>query len=260
MEIPFSKYQGTGNDFIIIDNRQLKKIFPSDVIARWCHRRFGIGADGLMLLEEADGYDFSMVYFNSDGKQSTMCGNGGRCLAQFAKQLGIVSNTAKFVAIDGPHDATFLQNEVQLQMIDVTTITSFGEDAVLNTGSPHYVTFREQVKDIDVFAEGRSIRQLSAFREEGINVNFVETLDDNLLYVRTYERGVEAETMSCGTGVVASALAHAKRYHAASPIHIETPGGHLHVAFTVKEDGFSDIWLGGPATLSFEGKIADTTG
>ncbi len=210
MKIAFVKYQGTGNDFVMIDDRE--KTFPQaqKIIAKLCDRRFGIGADGLILLQNAEGFDFKMVYFNADGNPSTMCGNGGRCLVHFATSLGIIQHTAQFLAVDGPHEATISDNRVSLKMADVSKITFDGDDAVLDTGSPHYVRFVEDAMEVDVFTEGRKIRHGKAYDEEGINVNFV-SLSRNGIAVTTFERGVENETLSCGTGVTAAALAYFRR-------------------------------------------------
>lgn len=253
----FQKYQGTGNDFIIIDNRDLK--FPKDdiqIIERICDRRFGIGADGLMLVENADGYDFKMVYYNSDGRQSTMCGNGGRCIAAFVMKNKIANEKGQFVAIDGPHDYTINQEGlVRLNMIDVNKIEKSDGDFILFTGSPHYVKFVDNVENTDIFNDGRSIRYNEKYKQEGINVNFVEK-DKNVCKLRTYERGVEDETYSCGTGTVAAALSIAEKFNLSNgPIHLETKGGSLNVYFEKKDEVYSDIWLEGPAKFVFEGVL-----
>jgi len=210
MKIPFYKYQGTGNDFVMIDQRAQQYITKSDIelINRLCDRKFGVGADGLILLQLKDGYDFEMIYFNADGNESTMCGNGGRCITAFARYLGVVENECRFLAIDGPHDAKVDEAAwVELKMLDVPKI-EIGEDYfVMNTGSPHYVIFVEDIDDIDVVDNGQAIRYSKRFRKEGINVNFVERTQDGIL-VATYERGVEDETLSCGTGVTAAAISH----------------------------------------------------
>jgi diaminopimelate epimerase len=258
MKINFFKYQGTGNDFIIIDNRMGKIHIPD--VAKLCNRRFGIGADGLMLLENAKGYDFKMVYFNSDGKESSMCGNGGRCLAAFAHKLQIGNNhKLSFVAIDGPHEAILLEdNQVKLKMSDVKTIIKIKEDFELNTGSPHYVKFVEQVQEIAIQSEAHKIRYADTYKQEGINVNFTQILSSNTLSVRTYERGVEDETYSCGTGVTACSLAYSEKLNhpmGEHSIHVNTPGGKLEIIFEKTENGFKNIWLCGPAVMVFEGTI-----
>jgi diaminopimelate epimerase len=258
MLIKFVKYQGAGNDFVIVDHRipfiQANNV---ELIALLCHRKFGIGADGLILLENSELYNFKMVYFNADGHQSSMCGNGGRCIARFAQQLGMVENHCTFEAVDGMHEA-YLNNEVvKLKMNDVSKIEHYNDAYILNTGSPHFVDFMTNVSDFDVPAYGRKIRNSEAFVAEGINVNFVEKRD-NSLYVRTYERGVEDETLACGTGVTACAIA----YHHANQgqleetaIQIETPGGHLKVYLSFNRGVYHNIWLEGNATAVFDGTV-----
>ncbi len=252
MKIPFFKYEGTGNDFIMVDNRN--RIFPleSSLIARLCDRRFGIGADGLILLQEEEGFDFRMVYFNSDGRESTFCGNGGRCVAAFARQLNLVKDSARFVARDGEHLAVFSENLVRLKMMNTGLPREEKNGFSLFTGSPHFVCFVPDAAQADVFLEGRRIRQ--SFGEEGINVNFVEKKADRLL-VRTYERGVEDETYSCGTGVTAAALISSLDGYS-SPVLLETKGGELRVDFIKKDEGFTDVHLQGPARLVFSGIIS----
>ena len=250
----FYKFQGTGNDFIMIDNRDL--IFPknTETIARLCDRRFGIGGDGLILLENEKGYDFKMVYYNSDGNESTMCGNGGRCLVAFAYMLDIFEEQCRFIAIDGPHDASIDNGLVQLKMIDVDVVEDFEGNTVLNTGSPHFVQRVENLKDYEVFAKGKAIRNSEKFLKEGINVNFVEILAENQLFVRTYERGVEDETYSCGTGVTASAISYLRNKNM-NEVKVKVLGGNLKVRLEKDGDSFKNIWLEGPAKLVFEGKV-----
>ncbi len=254
--ITFYKYQGTGNDFVIIDNRSGELELSQKQVALLCDRKFGIGADGLMLLNKLDGYDFAMKYYNADGNESTMCGNGGRCLSQFAKDSGIEKEAYLFLAIDGAHEVVFAQNGwVELKMKDVDGIKKYLSDFVLNTGSPHYIRKVADIKAIDVYTEGRTIRNSADFKAEGINVNFV-AVNVNGLYVRTFERGVEDETLSCGTGVTAAALALGKTKEGLHEIAIETPGGNLKVKFNALTDGsFDNIWLCGPATFVFKGEI-----
>lgn len=256
MHLHFYKYQGTGNDFILIDNR--KNVFPSNntaLIERLCDRRFGIGADGLMLLEYNEEFDFSMIYFNSDGKESTMCGNGGRCISAFAQKLGIVKDEGKFMAIDGEHSFIIRNQLVSLKMSDVHTISQQENDFVLNTGSPHYVSFRTGINDINIVEEARKIRYNQQYAASGINVNFVEQKSDGI-YMRTYERGVEDETLSCGTGTVAVALSVAnKQGLEKDTLRINTPGGILNVSFERKNGTIENIWLTGPAEFVFEGDI-----
>lgn len=253
----FSKYHGTGNDFILLDNRKGDIILTRQQIAHLCHRRFGIGADGLMLLENAKGADFRMVYYNSDGGESTMCGNGGRCIVAYAKSLSIIESIASFIAIDGPHTATINpDNTVSLQMQDVANIEHYTTHSVLNTGSPHYVLWVGDAEHSPVFEEGRRIRNEAQFAPGGINVNFVERLDSRNLRVRTYERGVEDETMSCGTGVVASAIAASAAETGAFTYQIETPGGPLSVTFKKETPNTTiDVTLIGPASFVFEGTV-----
>jgi diaminopimelate epimerase len=252
----FTKYQGTGNDFILIDNRN--RLYDQLDVKTLCHPKFGIGADGLMLLQEIAGFDFEMVYYNSDGNISTMCGNGGRCIVDFAKRLEVFDGEFTcFKAIDGPHEAKWDNHYVELKMIDVTEVEINQSEFVLNTGSPHYVKFVSRVDDIDIIQEAHLIRYNDRFKKEGINVNFVEVIDPKTIKVRTYERGVENETLSCGTGVTASALSFSIGSNIMSQsmdINILTPGGNLKVKFT-KEVGYTDIWLCGPATKVFEGDI-----
>ena len=259
MTIPFTKYQGTGNDFVLIDNRQQTYLTRADrqQIAHLCDRKFGIGADGLILLEEKDGYDYEMVYFNSDGRESSMCGNGGRCITAFAHQVGIVKDAYHFLAIDGPHDAVIRADGwVELKMGNVDQVENGQYFYYLNTGSPHYVTFVEDLDDINVVREGQAIRYSERFRAEGTNVNFAEVKED-YLEVATYERGVEDETLSCGTGVTAAAIAYYLKtsLEQHNLVNIRSKGGDLQVRFQVTERGFSEIWLCGPATKVFEGKI-----
>ena len=252
----FSKYHGTGNDFILIDNRDRSARLSTEEVAMLCDRHFGIGADGLMMLEHAEGFDFRMVYYNSDGRESTMCGNGGRCLVSFAKSLGIIEFKAEFLAIDGPHKATITQDGlISLHMNDVAGMDIHDDYIILNTGSPHYVQFVTDVNKIDVFHDGRKIRNQPEFQPDGINVNFVQ-LHDGKLKVRTYERGVEDETLSCGTGVTAAAIAATARFEGIFATDIETPGGHLVVTF-IKDSAKSakDVVLTGPAVFVFSGNI-----
>lgn len=257
MDFPFFKFHGTGNDFIIFDNRDQRLHLSNQQVAQLCHRRFGIGADGLMLLENADGYDFRMVYFNADGKESSMCGNGGRCITAFAKQLGIIGKEARFIAIDGVHTAQIHDDGlVSLKMNDVAGIHTENNHSILNTGSPHYINWVNNIEDAAVVPEGRAIRYAAPFAPDGINVNFVQ-LKDGKLWVRTYERGVEDETLSCGTGVTAAAIAAQKDNTGTFTTSINTPGGALQVSFT-KETAHTatNVILTGPATFVFKGSVA----
>lgn len=259
MHLQFFKYQGTGNDFIMIDNRSKSIQLSPQQINRLCDRRFGIGADGLIFLELEPGLDFKMVYYNSDGNQSSMCGNGGRCLVAFAKHLKVIESKARFVAIDGVHEALISDDGiVSLKMQDVKTIEVGDDFYFLDTGSPHYVKLVKDVNGYDVFNEGKAIRYNNRFKENGTNVNFIEKLEDEL-FVRTYERGVEDETYSCGTGVTAAALVAAVNGSSNSKNNcmIHTKGGKLEVTFEkVLEHTFYNIWLKGPAELVFSGSIS----
>ena len=257
MTLPFYKYQGAGNDFIMIDNRQ--EIFPSPddqvFIEKLCDRRFGIGADGLILLNQVDGYDFEMVYFNSDGRQSSMCGNGGRCIVAFAQYLGIIKERCTFLAIDGPHEALLEQPDwVELKMREVQHIEKGDGFYYLNTGSPHFVRFVDRLDQINVIKEGRAVRYSERFKAEGTNVNFVEVQAAGIA-VATYERGVEGETLACGTGVTACALAYYLHMEeaGAAEVEVQAKGGKLKVRFEKTQKGFENIWLCGPAHRVFEG-------
>jgi diaminopimelate epimerase len=259
MKLHFYKYQGTGNDFIILDNR--KKEYgdlAGSSIRELCDRRFGIGADGLMMLNEKTGFDFEMKYFNSDGRESSMCGNGGRCLVKFAYHRGIHKNQYNFVAVDGPHEGEIdIDGTVSIKMKDVTHVARFHGDHILNTGSPHYIKMVTDVMDLDVFKKGRDIRYSKEFEQEGINVNFVEQLsDEDKILVRTYERGVEEETYSCGTGVTAAALICFHNENGFNDVQVKTLGGTLTVEYDrIDENHFENIWLSGPADLVYEGDI-----
>ena len=207
MLINFYKYQGTGNDFIILDAREQNIQLTEEQIRLLCHRRFGIGADGLMIYLNREGYDFEMKYYNADGRDGSMCGNGGRCIIKFAYSLGLHKELYHFIAADGEHEAEIdLNGWIRLKMNDVSKVNSDGAEYILDTGSPHLVKYVNDLEDYRVTDEGKEIRYNETYKEEGINVNFVETINDHTIFVRTYERGVEAETWSCGTGVTASAL------------------------------------------------------
>jgi diaminopimelate epimerase len=254
----FQKYQGTGNDFILLDDREHSFDHTNEkLIAHLCDRRFGIGADGLMLLRNKQGYDFEMVYFNSDGKPSSMCGNGGRCISRFAVDTGAVKkHELNFLAVDGAHTAIVGPETVKLKMNDVTAVESGDGFFYLSTGSPHYVKFMEEVEKMNVVEEGKKIRYNDRFAKEGTNVNFVNKEKDGI-FVRTYERGVEDETLSCGTGVTASALAAALSGNAtaADKCTVHTRGGNLSVHFRREGNSFTNVWLEGPATFVFKGEI-----
>jgi diaminopimelate epimerase len=256
MKFTFSKYQGTGNDFMIIDNRNNSVNLTKKQIAQLCNRRFGVGADGLMLLEKHLATDFNMRYFNADGNEGSMCGNGGRCLVAFAKSLAIIDKETTFNTIDGTHRAIIKQkNMVSLQMQDVKEVLKIDGNYFVDTGSPHYVIFSQNIKDTDVYTEGKKIRESKRFAPKGTNVNFVE-INNNHLLVRTYERGVEDETLSCGTGVTAAAIcASAKLNTDKNSFDISTRGGNLNVSFQKNRNNtFTNIWLTGPAQFVFKGE------
>lgn len=253
--IHFYKYQATGNDFVIIDNREANLSFSAAQIAAICHPKFGVGADGLILIERHPSLNFHLEYFNSDGSKS-LCGNGCRAAVQFASRLGLVNGKANFTAFDGPHAAEILDNgNIRLKLADVKETKVIGDDYYIHTGSPHYIKFVRDVQNYPVFAEGKKIRYDAQFEPGGVNVNFVELQPDNTIFVRTYERGVENETLSCGTGITAAALAAAlKGYH--SPVAIQTLGGTLSVEFKSGQSGtFQEIYLIGPAKMVFEGQL-----
>ena len=256
MTTTFYKYQGTGNDFIIMDNRDGKIKLIETQVNHLCDRRFGIGADGLMLLNSLQGYDFDMKYYNADGREGSMCGNGGRCLTRFAHDMGIHKDLYRFMAIDGEHEATRGEEGwINLKMKDVDHIDDHHGDSILDTGSPHYIKAVGDVMKMNIYDEGREIRYSKDFSEKGINVNFVENTDKGII-VRTYERGVEDETFSCGTGVTASALVFAHNDNGFNRVDVQTKGGHLAVEFDkTGEENFENIWLCGPAEFVFKGEV-----
>lgn len=259
MKYTFYKYQGAGNDFIVFDNRNRSfDVNNVDLVHKLCDRRFGIGADGLMLLQHADGYDFEMVYFNADGKEGSMCGNGGRCIVAFAKQLGLFDVNTDFLAADGLHSASLAgqMDQVKLQMIDVDHIEKNDNHVLLNTGSPHYVQLVEGLKDYDVVGEGKKIRYNDRFKAQGVNVNFVEKTEEGY-FVRTYERGVEDETLACGTGATAVAMAMALHEGLENEVQIpiQVLGGNLVISFHKNGDHFGKVFLEGPAKFVFSGEI-----
>ena len=263
MKVNFYKYQGAGNDFILIDNRD--NTFNHDnpkLIRSLCDRRFGIGADGIMFLQLKTGFDFEMVYYNADGQPSSMCGNGGRCIVAFARFLGIIDSETEFLAVDGPHHAKISPegNWVSLGMINVDTLTADDDAYVLNTGSPHYVKMVTGLKEKDVYHDGYAIRNNDTYREHGININFVEPTGDGY-FVRTFERGVEDETCACGTGVTAVALAMAKHNNQTGEITtpIKVLGGDLNIRFNYDGSHFTHIFLEGPAVQVFAGEVEITT-
>jgi diaminopimelate epimerase len=258
MQLEFYKYQGTGNDFVMIDNRS--QIFPKDnlkLVAQLCDRRFGIGADGLILLENDSETDFRMVYYNSDGNLSSMCGNGGRCLVSFANQLNVIKNSCTFIATDGLHHATIADDGlVSLQMIDVTDIKKENDYTFMNTGSPHHVQIVADLENYNVKENGAAIRYGSLYGSAGSNINFVKKISEDTFALRTYERGVEDETLACGTGATAVAIAmNATGKTNATSIHLNVEGGKLEVTFDNVGDNYTNVFLIGPAEFVFKGKI-----
>ncbi|MEM7106271.1 MAG: diaminopimelate epimerase [Bacteroidota bacterium] len=257
----FYKYEGAGNDFVIFDHRE--RFFDHKNVAliqEICDRRRGVGADGLILLENSASHDFKMVYFNSDGKESSMCGNGGRCIVAFAKHLGLISDKTEFEAIDGPHDATLLDNEeVTLKMSDIQSVEINDDHFVLNTGSPHFVKPTKTIEQDDIYSFGRTIRYSEKYKSEGINVNLFQLEQPHLIKVRTYERGVEDETLACGTGVTACAIAsyifqdiNTQEFST----KVKTKGNDLlRVKFRFDGNKFFNVWLTGPATFVFSGYL-----
>ena len=258
-QIHFFKYHGTGNDFIIIPDPdgQIEYLLNKALIHAICRRHFGIGADGLMLLQKCSGYGFRMVYYNADGNESTFCGNGSRCITALAYHLGWIGEETWFVASDGDHHARIeKEGIISVKMISVKSVVENGQDYILNTGSPHLVRYVENVEEVDILKSAREIRYSDPWREEGINVNFAASFGEGLK-IRTYERGVEDETLSCGTGTTAAALTWAVRNQkeGKGQISVHTPGGQLGVAWSFGPYGFTDIWLSGPAILVFEGHV-----
>lgn len=257
MTIQFYKYQGTGNDFVMIDDRDNKYTdITEQQVKHLCDRRFGIGADGLIFLRNSDEYDFEMVYYNSDGRTSTMCGNGGRCILRFASDLGIEGKNYSFMAVDGVHFGVVDDEVVSLQMVDLKDIDKLKDDVLfMNTGSPHHVVYTDSLPADDFVAVAKSIRYSDKYAEEGVNVNYVKVTGDTL-EMRTYERGVEGETYSCGTGVTAAALgADFLKMTKTDRLKIKTAGGNLELSFKAQREGYTDIWLTGPAEKVFKGKI-----
>lgn len=257
LKIQFYKYQGAGNDFVMIDDRF--ENFPQDEkqIQMICDRHFGVGADGLILLQNEDHSDFKMVYFNSDGRKSSMCGNGGRCIVRFAEYLGIIQNETCFQAVDGMHKASIDQEIVHLKMANVSEVQIFDNHLFLHTGSPHHIEFIDNLEDIDVPNYGKKIRFGAPYFDEGTNVNFVEILTENSLKIRTYERGVEEETLACGTGITAAAIAAFEAGKIfTNDVNVSAMGGELNVKFEKNESGgYENVWLTGPAEFVFHGEI-----
>lgn len=252
----FYKYQGAGNDFILVDNRKLTFPKETSLIKKLCDRRLGIGADGFILIEEdaSPDVDFKMLYYNADGKLGSMCGNGGRCAVRFANELAIIGGKTVFSGYGGLYHARLEKELVALNTQDVKEVQQVGQDYVLDTGSPHFVRFVKEIDRYDVGKKGREIRYSPDYKEEGINVNFVEKKNSNYK-IRTYERGVESETLACGTGAIAAALCIALRYSIHSPIQLQALGGLLEIRFERKAEQFTHIWLIGPAKKVFETEL-----
>jgi diaminopimelate epimerase len=266
MNIQFYKYQGAGNDFIIIDGQEINPFQihpdPTSLVSFLCDRRFGIGADGLMVLVQHPEYDFQMIYFNSDGNISSFCGNGGRCIVAFAHHLRIIEAETAFLAADGIHKAAIReikgnQYQVSLGMNNVSEVKEMGEDLFLDTGSPHLVKFVDDPEMVDVFEMGRMIRYSEPFKEKGTNVNFA-AVKENQVHIRTYERGVENETLACGTGITATAIASYIRGFRPenNNFRVKAKGGDLRVRFSTQTgESFRNIILEGPATMVFQGYV-----
>ena len=261
MKLRFYKFHGAGNDFVMLDNRGQLYNLSSEQIALLCHRRFGIGADGLMLLESSSQYDFEMKYYNSDGLEGSMCGNGGRCIIAFADMLGIQKEEYHFLAVDGLHYANILSHknqlwDISLQMIDVESVERNGDSYFMNTGSPHHVEFVNDVQKVDVYSKGKSIRNNEHYSQRGgTNVNFI-SIENGIIQIRTYERGVEDETLACGTGVTAAAIAAAMKEKSDNNNYkVKALGGDLSVSFKREGNSFTQVWLQGPAAFVFTGEF-----
>jgi diaminopimelate epimerase len=253
-KIQFYKYQGTGNDFIIIHD--LDGYLPTEDIINLCNRKYGIGADGIIFMNKTEDVDFKMMYFNADGSAS-FCGNGSRCAVKHAQYLGWIFDQCKFTSNDGEHAAEIDEEMVKLKMHDVDFIVVEDLGYILNTGSPHYIAYTEEINELDLIKAAHEIRYSERFKEVGINVNYLEP-KNGILHIRTYERGVEDETLSCGTGVTAAAIAHYLEQNSTQKNFkqkLQTKGGSLHVSFEKKKDRFQNIVLSGPANLVFQGNI-----
>jgi diaminopimelate epimerase len=258
MVVQFYKYEGCGNDFIIIDERTVDLQFTALHIAALCDRRFGIGADGLLLLKAHPDFDFQMLYYNADGSRATMCGNGARCLSAFAHLKKAIGTQGRFIADDGPHTAQILWvedaiSQVAISMKDATPEEISAEHVFINTGTPHYVLFVDDVETTDVVAIGKKIRYNPQFAPIGTNVNFVQRTPGEII-VRTYEKGVEDETLACGTGVTASAMA-ASLLTGETSFDVKARGGKLHVSFNKRDNTFTNVVLTGPARLVYSGQV-----
>lgn len=258
MSISFSKYQGTGNDFVMIDNSSGSYNLTTEQIVRICDRKFGVGADGLILLNNKEGFDFEMDYYNSDGSKS-FCGNGARCTVQFFIDLGYQLSTGKFWAIDGEHIATMEDSLISIRMADVSQLESLQSNFLLDTGSPHFVNMASNLDSCNIVEYGKAVRFSSMFEKEGVNVNQLEVLGQNQIRIKTYERGVEDETLSCGTGATASAIVYGylNLEDGVHRVKVKVEGGNLEVKFLKKNGKFTEIELIGPALEVFKGVIGD---
>ena len=254
MKIDFYKYQGTGNDFVMIDNRA--NTFPKEniaIISKLCNRNFGIGADGVILIENDADLDFKMIYFNADGSQ-TFCGNGGRCAVAFAKYLEIITSKTTFIAVDGPHLAEIDNGIVSLKMIDVDEVLVKENSVFAYTGTQHHVELVDNLDQFPVFEKGKEIRY--SYDAPGSNVNFVQQINNTTFRVRTYEKGVENETLACGTGVTAVAIAmHKTGKTTSNLISLPVEGGNLEVSFSEENGVYTNVYLKGPATFVFKGSL-----
>jgi diaminopimelate epimerase len=252
--LDFSKYHGTGNDFIVLDNRKGQVDFLSQELrALLCHRRFGVGADGIIYLENNEN-GLYMRYFNADGNIGSLCGNGSRCFVQYCLELGIW-NDEGFYAADGHHKARLMaEQRIAIGFSDAGLPEQHDADWYLNTGSPHVVRQVQDLEHIDVIGEGKTIRHARRYQPGGTNANFIEQKQGHLS-IRTFERGVEDETLSCGTGAVASALVWASVHQSTGKNlqPLDTRGGKLEVGFTFNGNEFHDIWLIGPAVHIMDG-------
>jgi diaminopimelate epimerase len=253
MKLQFSKYQGAGNDFILIDNLSGALQLSSDQIQKLCDRNFGIGSDGLILLEASDSADYFVNFYNPDGSQS-FCGNGSRCAFRMAQNIGLVTEECSFQGIDGLHHAKSLSENVSISMSDVASVDAYKDGFIVQTGSPHFVKFTDDLDKIDIIEEAHAIRYDTRYKDKGINVNFVLPESDGI-NMRTYERGVEAETLACGTGVTAAALVFALSRDHVEEVKVQTKGGNLSVNFERAGQGFNKIWLTGPAMHVYDGNI-----
>jgi len=254
--IQFYKYQGTGNDFVMIDDRvENFDLEDYGLIKNLCDRKFGVGADGLILMRNHTMADFEMIYYNADGYQTSLCGNGSRCAAHFAGFLGMAKDECSFQTIEGILHAKLENDLIEISMPDVKSVEHVGEDYFLHTGSPHYVRFVDNAAGFDVFTNGRNIRNSEKYKNEGVNVDFVESIGNGNIFVRTYERGVENETLSCGTGVTAAAIAYGS-LNGLNKINVKTPGGNLSVSFQpIENNGYCKVYLKGPVKRVFKGEI-----